>query len=145
MADDSTLRSARGVYAISVASGLSGLDPQTLRLYERRGLLTPARTQGGTRRYSDDDLQRLGRITQLVNEASTWPGWRASWISKSATASLSRTTLAWKPRWGRSAAGSLRPARGSARSCQRPRDWPCRRRSGKAAEGAAAVVGDHVG
>ena len=48
-------------------------------------------------------------------------------------------------RWGRSAAGSLRPARGSARSCQRPRDWPYRRRLGKAAEGAAAVVGDHVG
>jgi hypothetical protein len=94
LADDSTLRSARGAYAISVASGLSGLDPQTLRLYERSGLLTPARTQGGTRRYSDDDL-RLGRITQLVIEASIWPGWRASWISKPATASLSRTTPAW--------------------------------------------------
>lgn len=74
MADDSTLRSARGVYAISVASGLSGLDPQTLRLYERRGLLTPARTQGGTRRYSDDDLQRLGRITQLANEGVNLAG-----------------------------------------------------------------------
>ena len=39
---------------------------QTLRLYERRGLLTPARTDGGTRRYSDDDLQRLQRINELV-------------------------------------------------------------------------------
>jgi MerR family transcriptional regulator, heat shock protein HspR len=54
------------VYGISVASELSGIDPQTLRLYERRGLLTPARTDGGTRRYSDDDLDRLQRITDLV-------------------------------------------------------------------------------
>src|SRR6478736_8579953 len=59
-------RSARGVYGISVASELSGVDPQTLRLYERRGLLSPARTDGGTRRYSDDDLDRLARISDLV-------------------------------------------------------------------------------
>jgi MerR family transcriptional regulator/heat shock protein HspR len=54
------------VYAISVAAELTGLDPQTLRLYERRGLLTPARTGGGTRRYSDDDVVRLQRISALV-------------------------------------------------------------------------------
>lgn len=66
--DDPLLRSARGVYGISVASELSGVDPQTLRLYERRGLLTPARTDGGTRRYSDDDLERLQRITNLVTQ-----------------------------------------------------------------------------
>jgi MerR family transcriptional regulator/heat shock protein HspR len=59
-------RSARGVYGISVAAELTGIDPQTLRLYERRGLLTPARTDGGTRRYSDDDLDRLQRISDLV-------------------------------------------------------------------------------
>jgi MerR family transcriptional regulator, heat shock protein HspR len=64
--DDPLSRSGRGVYGISVASELSGVDPQTLRLYERRGLLTPARTDGGTRRYSDDDLDRLQRITDLV-------------------------------------------------------------------------------
>ena len=66
MPDDAASRSARGVYGISVASELSGFDPQTLRLYERRGLLTPARTEGGTRRYSDDDLVRLARISELV-------------------------------------------------------------------------------
>ena len=66
MPDHSLSRSARGVYGISVASELSGVDPQTLRLYEQRGLLTPARTDGGTRRYSDDDLDRLQRITNLV-------------------------------------------------------------------------------
>ena len=66
MPDDPQARSARGVYGISVASELSGIDPQTLRLYERRGLLSPARTDGGTRRYSDDDLDRLQQINELV-------------------------------------------------------------------------------
>ncbi|MGB8210506.1 MAG: helix-turn-helix transcriptional regulator [Mycobacterium sp.] len=66
MPDDPLSRSGRGVYGISVASELSGIEPQTLRLYERRGLLTPARTDGGTRRYSDHDLERLQRITDLV-------------------------------------------------------------------------------
>ena len=56
----------RGVYSISVAAELSGIGQQTLRLYESRGLLTPARTAGGTRRYSDDDLARLQRITELI-------------------------------------------------------------------------------
>jgi MerR family transcriptional regulator, heat shock protein HspR len=65
---DRESRSARGVYAISVVSELTGVDPQSLRLYERRGLLTPARTQGGTRRYSDDDMARLQRIIELVDE-----------------------------------------------------------------------------
>ena len=66
MPEDPPARTGRGVYGISVASELSGIDPQTLRLYERRGLLTPARTDGGTRRYSDDDLDRLARISDLV-------------------------------------------------------------------------------
>jgi MerR family transcriptional regulator, heat shock protein HspR len=71
---DSIARSARGVYGISVTSELSGVAQQTLRLYERRGLLTPARTDGGTRRYSDDDLDRLGRITELVGEGVNLAG-----------------------------------------------------------------------
>ena len=66
MPEDPLARSARGVYGISVASELSGIDPQTLRLYERRGLLTPGRTDGGTRRYSDDDLDLLQQINELV-------------------------------------------------------------------------------
>ena len=68
MPHDPLARSARGVYGISVASELTGIDPQTLRLYERRGLLAPARSDGGTRRYSDDDLDRLQRIGELVGE-----------------------------------------------------------------------------
>jgi len=64
LTDDSKPRTARGVYGIAVTSELSGVGPQTLRLYERRGLLSPSRTDGGTRRYSDDDLERLRRITE---------------------------------------------------------------------------------
>jgi MerR family transcriptional regulator, heat shock protein HspR len=56
----------RGVYGISVAAELVGVDAQSLRLYERRGLLEPARTAGGTRRYSSDDIDRLRRITELL-------------------------------------------------------------------------------
>src|SRR3954449_5304856 len=59
--------SARGVYGISVAAELVGMGVQTLRLYEARGLLEPARTEGGTRRYSADDLDRLRRIGDLLD------------------------------------------------------------------------------
>jgi MerR family transcriptional regulator/heat shock protein HspR len=56
----------QGVYGISVAAELSGAPIQSIRLWERHGLLTPARTQGGTRRYSAEDLDRIARITVLV-------------------------------------------------------------------------------
>jgi len=59
--------SDQGVYGISVAAELSGVAVQSLRLYERCGLLTPARSDGGTRRYSADDLARLQRISALVD------------------------------------------------------------------------------
>ena len=58
---------ARGVYGISVTAGLVGTGVQNLRLYERRGLLAPSRTEGGTRLYSRDDVTRLGRITELLD------------------------------------------------------------------------------
>jgi MerR family transcriptional regulator, heat shock protein HspR len=57
----------QGVYGISVAAELSGIAVQSLRLYERHGLLRPFRSGGGTRRYSADDLARLRRISQLVD------------------------------------------------------------------------------
>jgi MerR family transcriptional regulator/heat shock protein HspR len=59
---------SRGVYGISVAANLVGNAPQNLRLYETRGLLTPARSDGGTRLYSDNDLQRLRAIGQLLED-----------------------------------------------------------------------------
>src|SRR3954469_15329994 len=56
----------RAVYVISVAAELAGVHPQTLRIYERKGLLEPARTGGGSRRYSERDLDRLRRISDLT-------------------------------------------------------------------------------
>jgi MerR family transcriptional regulator/heat shock protein HspR len=63
-----------GVYSISVASELSGVDPQMLRTYEHRGLLSPFRTDGGTRRYSRDDLDRIADITSLLGEGLNLAG-----------------------------------------------------------------------
>ena len=63
-----------GVYGISVAADLVGMAPQTLRLYENRGLLDPARTAGGTRRYSQDDLDRLRRIGELLGDGLNLAG-----------------------------------------------------------------------
>ncbi|BAH48411.1 MerR family transcriptional regulator [Rhodococcus opacus] len=59
--------SVRGVYGISVAAELSGFGVAALRLYEEYGLITPGRTGGGTRRYSDFDLARLRRIAELID------------------------------------------------------------------------------
>src|SRR6478672_12296831 len=59
--------SDRGVYGISTAAGLVGMGVQNLRLYEARGLLQPDRTDGGTRRYSADDLDRVRRIGDLLD------------------------------------------------------------------------------
>jgi MerR family transcriptional regulator/heat shock protein HspR len=58
----------RAVYVISVAAELAGLHPQTLRIYERKGLVDPARTGGGSRRYSDADIAQLRRIQELTAE-----------------------------------------------------------------------------
>lgn len=55
------------VYIISVAAELAGVHPQTLRIYERKGLIEPFRTPGGTRRYSEEDLGRLGLIQELTS------------------------------------------------------------------------------
>jgi MerR family transcriptional regulator, heat shock protein HspR len=60
--------SARGVYMISVAAELAGMHPQTLRIYEARGLITPKRSPKNTRLYSQDDVERLLRIQALTTE-----------------------------------------------------------------------------
>lgn len=62
------------VYGITVAADLAGMDAQSLRLYERRGLLEPARTEGGTRRYSADDVDRLHRIGDLLEDGVNLAG-----------------------------------------------------------------------
>ncbi len=77
----STGRSARpersqAVYVISVAAELVGMHPQTLRIYERKGLLDPSRTSGGSRRFSERDLDRLQRIQELTNAGLNLEGVR---------------------------------------------------------------------
>jgi MerR family transcriptional regulator/heat shock protein HspR len=67
----------RGVYVISVAAELAGVHPQTLRIYERRGLLDPARTLGGSRRYSQRDIERLRRIHTLTEAGLNLAGVKA--------------------------------------------------------------------
>jgi MerR family transcriptional regulator, heat shock protein HspR len=71
---DPQIGSSRGVYGISVAAELAGSAPQNLRLYEARGLLSPARSDGGTRRYSDDDLERLREIGRLLEDGLNLAG-----------------------------------------------------------------------
>lgn len=64
----------QAVYVISVAAELAGVHPQTLRIYERKGLLAPARTGGGSRRYSEADIDMLRRIQELTNEGLNLAG-----------------------------------------------------------------------
>ena len=68
--DDKT----RAVYIISVAAELTGVHPQTLRVYERKGLLSPARTGGMSRRYSESDLEKIRRVQELTNQGLNLAG-----------------------------------------------------------------------
>lgn len=72
----STRNRTQAVYVISVAAELAGMHPQTLRIYERRGLVNPARTQGGNRRYSDADIEQLQRISDLAEQGMNLEGIR---------------------------------------------------------------------
>lgn len=65
---------SRALYVISVAAELAGVHPQTLRIYERKGLVDPERTGGGSRRYSDDDIEHLRRIQELTTEGLNLAG-----------------------------------------------------------------------
>lgn len=69
-------RRDRAVFVISVAAELAGMHPQTLRVYERRGLIEPYRTPGGTRRYSQEDIDRLALISDLTEQGLTLEGVR---------------------------------------------------------------------
>ncbi|MET0421061.1 MAG: MerR family transcriptional regulator, partial [Acidimicrobiia bacterium] len=66
----------RALYIISVAAELAGVHPQTLRIYERKGLIEPVRTVGRSRRYSDRDLALLARIQELTNDGVSLAGVR---------------------------------------------------------------------
>lgn len=64
----------RAVFVISVAAELAGMHPQTLRIYERKGLIDPYRTPGGTRRYSQEDIERLRLISELTGQGLNLEG-----------------------------------------------------------------------
>ncbi|SMQ61435.1 MerR HTH family regulatory protein [Plantibacter sp. VKM Ac-1784] len=65
---------ATPVYGIAVAAQLAGVPEASLRLFESKGLLTPSRTEGGTRRYSEDDIERLKRVTDLRDDGVNLAG-----------------------------------------------------------------------
>ena len=67
-------RSSQGVFAISVAADMVSMQIQNLRVYERRGLLDPSRTSGGSRLYSQDDIDRLHRIRELLADGLNLAG-----------------------------------------------------------------------
>jgi MerR family transcriptional regulator/heat shock protein HspR len=73
---EAEMRTTQAVYVISVAAELAGVHPQTLRIYERKGLLDPARTVGGSRRYSEADIDRLRRIQVLTGSGLNLEGVR---------------------------------------------------------------------
>ena len=72
--DDSHRLDTRAVYVISVTAELAGVHPQTLRIYERKGLINPARTSGRSRRYSERDIALLRRIQDLTNAGVSLAG-----------------------------------------------------------------------
>ena len=129
----------RAVYVISVAAELAGMHPQTLRIYERRGLVNPARTGGGNRRYSDDDIAVLRRISELAGRGHEPRGHPARDVISS------RRISACAPNWNRPARSpstrspppSARRAAAISFRCVRP--LPCsvsgRRSSTAIAEG----------
>src|SRR6266446_3540015 len=83
-------RRTRALYVISVAAELAGVHPQTLRIYERKGLLDPARTGGGSRRYSDRDIERLRRISELTDAGLNLAGVKAVMALEAEVARLQR-------------------------------------------------------
>jgi MerR family transcriptional regulator/heat shock protein HspR len=74
MAQRKSSQESRALFVISVAAELAGVHPQTLRIYERRGLIMPYRTPGGTRRYSQEDLDRLALIQELTEQGLNLEG-----------------------------------------------------------------------
>jgi MerR family transcriptional regulator/heat shock protein HspR len=95
----------RGLFSISVAAELAGLHPQTLRIYEREGLLDPERSAGGTRRYSRRDIDRLQEICVLTGEGLNMAGIRRVLQLQEETrrlqAELARLRETTRPRYGK--------------------------------------------
>ena len=95
---DATPGADRGLYTISVVSELTGIEPHTLRGYERAGLLDPLRTEGGSRRYSDNDLARLRHIATLSGLRVNLEGIRRIMLLEQEVATLKAEIAALRSR-----------------------------------------------
>jgi MerR family transcriptional regulator, heat shock protein HspR len=100
---------AQGLYSISVAAELAGLHPQTLRIYEREGLLDPGRSAGGTRRYSQNDITRLLEITALTGDGLNIAGIRRVLVLEEETRRLHAEIARLKAIQRRTASAPDRP------------------------------------
>lgn len=105
----------QGLFSISVAAELAGLHPQTLRMYEREGLIEPARSPGGTRRYSHNDLRRLHEICALAGDGLNMAGIRRVLQMQEETSRLQAEIT------------RLRRARGSRRTADASHEPPAQR------------------
>ena len=122
----------RALYVISVAAELAGVHPQTLRIYERKGLLAPARTSGRSRRYSDHDIQLLRRIQELTNEGISLHRRAADPGARDTSSQAVRDRGArLEARVERAATGDGRARRGRAPGVP-ARDRPAAHRGGRA-------------
>jgi MerR family transcriptional regulator, heat shock protein HspR len=105
----------RGLFSISVAAELAGLHPQTLRIYEREGLIDPARSAGGTRRYSRNDISRLHEICALTADGLNLAGIRRILELQEETRQLRAELAALRERAAGTASwGRARPAHSTA-------------------------------
>ena len=107
----------RGLFSISVAAELAGLHPQTLRIYEREGLIDPLRSPGGTRRYSRRDIDRLEDICALTADGLNLAGIRRVLELQEETSRLQAELAALRERAG----GNGKPGRGAPGTPHRPR------------------------
>jgi MerR family transcriptional regulator/heat shock protein HspR len=107
----------RGLFSISVAAELAGLHPQTLRIYEREGLIDPARSAGGTRRYSRNDIGRLQEICALTADGLNLAGIRRILELQEETRQLRAELAALRER----AAGNGKPNRDPSGTQHQPR------------------------
>jgi MerR family transcriptional regulator/heat shock protein HspR len=110
----------RGLFSISVAAELAGLHPQTLRIYEREGLLDPARSAGGTRRYSRRDIDRLAQICALTADGLNMAGIRRVLALQEQTRQLQAELARLRALAGDHAAPATRPRPPAGRGDQSP-------------------------
>ncbi|HET8605287.1 MAG TPA: MerR family transcriptional regulator [Marmoricola sp.] len=121
MSNPRELPSDQGLYPISVIAELTGVTPQMLRTYEARGLVSPARTPGGTRRYSGDDLTRIDEITVLLGDGLNLAGVEEVLRLRAETARL-RAEVATLRRWADNRTGNRGDNRSDTPAGRQARD-----------------------